>query len=191
MDVFQTVADLESAVPPSEPWFAYCVATNLFYTYHSNPASSFGVLPADNNFDFLSTGNGGNTRWIAYEASGTYQPTFTAGTNIASNPTTLDSYYSRRGRFVHVFTVPTVDPTSAATASEFTISLPYVPSANFADGTQASGFGHNRLWGANTANAWSSGSLISTSGAKTVTMFFTPDDATARAMSINFQFWLL
>lgn len=192
MNIYATVAQMETVAPDSEPALAYCLATNLYYAYHSNPATSFGVLPADNNIDFLSTGNGGNTRWIAYNYQGTYTPTLAANANITGTPTCEALTYIRVGRGVRFGGwTASATPTAAGTNTAFTMTLPYTASANFANNTEADGYAWIRAWGSNTATAWSPGTLRALAGTKTIIVEFMPDDTTARAMTITGGFLLL
>lgn len=87
--------------------------------------------------------------------------TLTAGTNVAAVVTPVTFEYFRVGKQVCAYGQVSIDPTSSATATDFTLSLPVVPTANFSGTSKLSG--HAGILGAAV------GSCLATNGAKTAT----------------------
>ncbi len=85
--------------------------------------------------------------------------TLTAGTNVAAVVTPVTLEYYRVGKQVCAYGQVSIDPTSSATASTFTLSLPVVPTANFS--------GTSKLTG--TAGILVPGMCLATDSAKTAT----------------------
>lgn len=123
------------------------------YTYTDNILSSDGgpvTLPA--GFTAPTTGNGN-----VYSSSASL--TLTAGTNVAAVVTPVTFEFFRIGKQVCAYGQVSIDPTSSATASVFTLSLPVIPSANFS--------GTSKLTG--TAGILVPGMCLATNAAKTAT----------------------
>lgn len=72
-------------------------------------------------------------------SSGTYNPTFTAVTNLDGTPTSSSFKWMRIGNIVHVSGRFTYDPTAGSTFSEFRLSLPVA--SNFAAAADCAGCG--------------------------------------------------
>lgn len=102
-----------------------------------------------------TAGSGGNA------LSGTAALTLAAGTNVAAVVTPVTFKFYRVGDMVCAFSQVSIDPTSDATASVFTLTLPVARSANFSGTLGASG--HAGILGAAV------GSCLATTAAKTVT----------------------
>ena len=87
--------------------------------------------------------------------------TLTAGTNVAAVVTPVTLNYYRIGNTACAYGQVSIDPTSGATASVFTLTLPVTRSANFSGTAGASG--HAGILGGAV------GSCLATNSAKTVT----------------------
>ena len=59
MNIYETVAQMQALKPSGTNIVAYCKETKRIYRYES----SYVIVTADSRY-FLSTGNGGDTRWI-------------------------------------------------------------------------------------------------------------------------------
>jgi len=93
--------------------------------------------------------------------SGSASLTLTAGTNVAAVVTPVTLNYFRIGNQACAYGQVSIDPTSSATASVFTLTLPVTRAANFSGTAGASG--HAGILGAAV------GSCLATTSAKTVT----------------------
>lgn len=92
---------------------------------------------------------------------GTSALTLTAGTNVAAVVTPVTLKYFKVGDNACAYGQVSIDPTSSATASVFTLTLPTTRSANFTGTGGATGV--TGILGATT------GMCLATNGAKTVT----------------------
>lgn len=125
------------------------------YTYTDNVLASDGgpvTLPA--GFTTPTTANGN-----VYSSSASL--TLTAGTNVAAVVTPVTLEFFRIGKQVCAYGQVSIDPTSSATASVFTLSLPVIPSANFS--------GTSKLTGTAGILGATAGMCLATNGAKTAT----------------------
>lgn len=183
--VYDTVAAIQALPVSAAPSLAYCLANGLTYAYHPAPATSFGVLPAANGVDFLSTANGGDTRWIAHSYSGTYSETISNTSNLDSTPTTpRDPWFTRVGRLVRInLRFDGVDPTAAGTTS-FRFTLPYTLSANFAAAYDLSGLCGNN-------NAVNLAEVQAVTGAKTGVVVWTANHTNSRSYTGLCEFLLI
>lgn len=104
--------------------------------------------------------------------------TLVAGTNVAAvvTPVTLEFY--RLGNSVCAYGQVSIDPTSATTASTFTLSLPITRSANFSGTSGASG-NAGILGGA-------VGSCLATNSAKTVTCNYISGGTAVELVPVHF-----
>ncbi len=93
--------------------------------------------------------------------SGSASLTLTAGTNVAAVVTPVTLNYFRIGNQACAYGQVSIDPTSSATASIFTLTLPVLRAANFSGTAGASGTAG--ILGAAV------GSCLATTSAKTVT----------------------
>lgn len=116
-------------------------------------------------------------------ASGTYTPTASTVTN-ASGASGLVSHYMRLGNQIHVEGAVNVDPASTGQVV-ITLTLPIVPSSNFAATSEASGIGSVTASGTSTPNT---GTIYANTGAKTVKFDFVASDVAARDYAVSFTY---
>lgn len=109
---------------------------------------------------------------------GTAALTLTAGTNVAAvvTPVTLNFY--RIGNTACAYGQVSIDPTSSATATIFTLSLPVTRSANFSGTAGASG--HAGILGAEV------GGCLATNSAKTVTCNYVSGGTAVELVPVHF-----
>lgn len=110
--------------------------------------------------------------------SGTASLTLTAGTNVAAVVTPVTLNYYLIGNLACAFGQVSIDPTSGATASTFTLTLPVTRAANFSGTAGASG--HAGILGAEV------GSCLATNGAKTVTCNYVSGGTAVELVPVHF-----
>ena len=121
--------------------------------------------------------------------SGTYTPSASALLNLDSNPTVSANsmIWSQVGRVVTCSGYVEVNPTTINTASTFTLTLPVIPTSNFASGLEAMGLSMFQTSGAGSAGEV--GTVTATTSAKTVTVgFFATDTSSSRNFFYQFQY---
>lgn len=127
------------------------------------------------------TGTGGMTaptgaNGTVYSSSAAL--TLTAGTNVAAVVTPVTLEYFRIGKQVCAYGQVSIDPTSATTASVFTLSLPVVPTANFS--------GTSKLSGQAGILGGAVGSCLATDSAKTATCNYISGGTAVELVPVNF-----
>lgn len=115
-------------------------------------------------------------------ASGTYTPTLTNGTNVASS-TSAVCHYIRVGNQVHVMGQVSIDPTASATNTAFEISLPIA--SDLAATADLSGMGTESLQATVTAT------VIAQTTNNTASVTFTAGSTVADGMSFSFTYTIL
>lgn len=70
MNIYSTVAQMEAVAPSSAPALAYCkeLGATFRYVEDARYISGSNTAPTDDNLNILSTGAGGNTRWLNINA---------------------------------------------------------------------------------------------------------------------------
>lgn len=108
--------------------------------------------------------------------SGTSALTLTAGTNVAAvvTPVTLNMY--RIGNMACAYGQVSIDPTSSATATDFTLTLPVTRAANFSGTAGASGM----------AGILVPGACLATTAAKTVTCNYVSGGTAVELVPVHF-----
>jgi hypothetical protein len=109
---------------------------------------------------------------------GTAALTLTAGTNVAAVVTPVTLKYFKVGSSACVYGQVSIDPTSGATASIFTLTLPTTRAANFSGTGGASG--HAGILGAAV------GSCLATNAAKTVTCNYVSGGTAVELVPVHF-----
>lgn len=109
---------------------------------------------------------------------GTYAATLTAGTNVAAVVTPVTLKYYKIGTNACVYGQVSIDPTSSATASIFTLTLPTTRSANFSGTGGASG--HAGILGAAV------GSCLADTAAKTVSCNYVSGGTAVELVPVHF-----
>jgi hypothetical protein len=104
--------------------------------------------------------------------------TLAAGTNVAAVVTPVTLKFHRIGNEVCAFGQVSIDPTSGATASTFTLTLPVTRASNFS-GTGGANGGAGILGGA-------VGSCLATNGAKTVTCNYVSGGTAVELVPVRF-----
>lgn len=113
--------------------------------------------------------------------SSTYSATLTASTNVAAVVTPVTLRYTRIGIYVHVFGQVSIDPTSSATLSTFTLTTPIVRSANFSGTSGAAG-------SAGLPVAVAAGVCSAVNGAKTVGCTYTSGGTAVELVNVDFWY---
>ena len=103
--------------------------------------------------------------------------TLTAGTNVAAVVTPVTLEYFQVGKQVCAYGQVSIDPTSSATASVFTLSLPVVPTANFSGTAKLSGTAGIGVL---------SGKCTATNAAKTATCNYTSGGTAVELVQVDF-----
>jgi hypothetical protein len=111
---------------------------------------------------------------------GTSSVTLAAGTNVAAVVTPVTLKVEKIGTHVRVWGQVSIDPTAGATASTFTLSLPYARASNFSGTGGAAGIA-GILGGA-------VGSCLATNGAKTVTCNYTSGGTAVELVPVSFTY---
>lgn len=109
---------------------------------------------------------------------GTASLTLTASTNVAAVVTPVVLNFYRIGNMACAYGQVSIDPTSSATASIFTLSLPVARAANFS-GTAGSAGMAGILGGA-------TGSCLATTAAKTVTCNYISGGTAVELVPVHF-----
>lgn len=104
--------------------------------------------------------------------------TLTAGTNVAAVVTPVTLEYFRVGKQVCAYGGVSIDPTSGAAATVFTLTLPVVPTANFSGITKLSG--NAGIAGAEV------GSCYATDSAKTATCKYISGGTAVEIVPVHF-----
>lgn len=110
-------------------------------------------------------------------ASGTYMPTLTNGTNVASS-TAYRVAWLRVGNVITVGLRFEIDPTSASTASELAISLPIAGSV--------AGGGHGSASGSSYAHT----GICQVTGSGIMKFYFVPASASSDEWAGTFIYWV-
>jgi len=121
--------------------------------------------------------------------SGTYTPTATSSANLDSNPVVSANsmQWTQIGRVVMCSGFVAVDPTSNNTATSFTLTLPVIPTSNFAANIEANGTAVFQVSG--TGSNGTVGTAFATISAKTVTVgFYATDTSASRNLFYQFQY---
>lgn len=113
-------------------------------------------------------------------SSATYSATLTASTNVAAVVTPVTLKYDRRGIYYHVFGQVSIDPTSGATLSTFTLSL-NDRTANFSGTLGAAGSVGLPL-------AATAGVCSATNSAKTVSCTYTSGGTAVELVNVDFWY---
>ena len=113
--------------------------------------------------------------------NGTYSAVITAGTNCASVTAASTCYWERNADgLVSVYGTAEITPTAGTTATDFTISLPFVLAANFG--------GTDEAWGTCNLAGAVGGAVNSTNAAKTMTANYTSGGTSAETVNFCFKY---
>lgn len=115
--------------------------------------------------------------------AGTYTPTLTNTLNVAAS-TAHVTHYQRIGNEIHVSGRMLIDPTTTLTQTQVDLTLPVVPTSNFASSTEAGGICAVQ----GDASAAASGTVYAVISAKTARLDFRPTDVTNAEYGFSFVY---
>lgn len=125
----------------------------------------------------------------AHVSTGTYTPTLTNTTNIASSSVYGTFYYTRIGNTVTVTGIVSIDPTATSTTTQLEISLPIA--SNLTNFWQLTGQMGTNGGGVSTTDAPGGIIVGSTADDRAVLVFLTGTNSTANDYSIRFTYEVL
>jgi hypothetical protein len=170
-------------------------ADALTFTHGSNlnlPGST-DITTGANDVAIMMQTSSGVWRCINYQIatekvlskdSGTYTPTLTNTTNIASSTANANTAYTRIGSVVHVSGTIQIDPTSASTATTIGISLP--SASSLSSFTQLAGVA-SRFGGTSLENI-STAITGDTTNDRAQFTFINDTDVAERTWAFSFQY---